>query len=342
MLVFVGGRSPPEPPAPRPSAIRYASPKPVGPEPAPKAKPVSKDFAKFNQTTKGFGLQMLLKMGYKPVRSGGQTSQRFHPHDRGSQRAATRTPTYGCIPQGLGLGPRGQGIAEPIEVKQRPKSMGLAFRDFDEKTEQAKKDEKRKTKEARGEVDDEEPNVAAWRADAQRTGKGRKGRRGRKTVYKTVEEILQENAEKDGAAPPPPDGGMKIVDMTGPEVRVVTTTDKKASQRVAYYSTSQHFPELRHNLRLIVDAAGTTRDAGSWRGRTRADHDGRAINVGSLCHSESEIQAADRAMRQATQRAEQFKEAKQVLVARLTTATKRMPPADARENAAAPILTNLQ
>ena len=192
----------------------------------------------------------------------------LQPRYFGSRRAAARTPA--CAPQGMGLGPRGQGIAEPIEVKQRPKSMGLAFRDFDEKTTQAKKDEQRKAKEARGEAaDDEESPVAAWRVDAQRTGKGRKGRRGRKTVYKTVEEILQENAEKDGAAPPPPGGGMKIVDMTGPEVRVVTTTDKKASQRVAYYSTSQHFPELRHNLRLIVDAAGRTRHAGEWRARPR-------------------------------------------------------------------------
>ena len=53
-------------------------------------------------------------------------------------------------------------------------------------------------------------------------------------------------------------------------------------------------------------------------------------SVGAPRPLESEIQAADRAMRQATQRAEQFKEAKQVLTARLTTATKRMSPADAR------------
>ena len=127
--------------------------------------------------------------------------------------------------------------------------MGLAYREFDEKTNQVKKTEKLRGKSGKDSEDEEveafKEKVAAWRADAPgagREGRG-KGRRRRKTVYKTVDEILEEGAEKDGVAPSKPAGpGMQILDMTGPQTRVVSTTDRRASQRIPQYTTGQHFP----------------------------------------------------------------------------------------------------
>lgn len=52
------------------------------------------EFASFEKNTKGFGMKMLLKMGYK---------------------------------KGEGLGKEGEGIVNPVEVTLRPKKVGLGF-----------------------------------------------------------------------------------------------------------------------------------------------------------------------------------------------------------------------
>lgn len=54
----------------------------------------SDDFASFEKNTKGFGMKMLLKMGYK---------------------------------KGEGLGKEGEGIINPVEATLRPKKVGLGF-----------------------------------------------------------------------------------------------------------------------------------------------------------------------------------------------------------------------
>ena len=56
---------------------------------------VSKDFGKFEQHTKGFGLKMLTKMGFKGA--------------------------------GSGLGKGGEGIAEPVQLSRRKKKLGLGM-----------------------------------------------------------------------------------------------------------------------------------------------------------------------------------------------------------------------
>ena len=77
----------------------------------PQSKPMDKDFAKFEQYTKGIGSKLLKKMGYTP---------------------------------GQGLGADGSGIVEPIDVKLRPQKMGLGHGGFDERTKAVKKEQSKK------------------------------------------------------------------------------------------------------------------------------------------------------------------------------------------------------
>lgn len=58
-----------------------------------------KEMASFERFTKGIGSKLLLKMGFKP---------------------------------GEGLGKDRKGMAKPLEVKMRPKNMGMGFNDFQE------------------------------------------------------------------------------------------------------------------------------------------------------------------------------------------------------------------
>jgi hypothetical protein len=145
--------------------------------------------------------------------------------------------------------------------------MGLAYNAFDEKTTQTKRRERSATAvPSRAPDDKADATPPAWRADAASgqagaggEGSGRKGRRRRKNVYRTVDEIRADAAARDDAAGSSPAAGrtgLRVVDMTGPEARVVEWgADGQLKRRVA--ATGLHFPELRHNVRMIVDAAGT-------------------------------------------------------------------------------------
>jgi tuftelin-interacting protein 11 len=158
--------------------------------------------ADFERYTKGIGSKLLKAMGY----SGG------------------------------GLGKEGKGIAAPIEVKMRPKGMGLSYGDFDSKTKQD--DRKQKMEESEEEESDEseeeseEEKEKGWK-------KGAQVRRKPKTVYEVLEEVEETKPQL-------------IVDMRGPQARVLPSMAEAArgSERA-----SGPLPELRHNIRLLVDLA---------------------------------------------------------------------------------------
>jgi len=185
--------------------------------------PVHREFAKFASHGTGFGLKMLQKMGWQ---------------------------------MGKGLGAEGEGIINPIETKQRPTRMGIAFKGFDERTKQHKEEAAR-----RGEVvSDEEMEETtpakskkrrdAWKKDvlvpsAEKANEPSKPRKP-KVVYKTASEIISESAIAQPVA-------QKIIDMTGPAAREISSLAQIRSQSPTMMEVSTRLPELRHNLRLIAD-----------------------------------------------------------------------------------------
>lgn len=178
--------------------------------PSPAARP-SEDFASFSAHSKGFGLKMLEKMGWK---------------------------------MGQGLGAAGEGIVNPIETKLRPARMGMGFRGFDERTEQAKEEAK-----LRGEsVSEEEEEIKKAAKPVKREAWKSKARKP-KTVFKTATDIIAE-AEMQEA---PVLTQQKVIDMTGPQVREVSLSELRKTDSPTWMETTTRLPELRHNLRLIVD-----------------------------------------------------------------------------------------
>ncbi|CAG8655416.1 10587_t:CDS:10 [Acaulospora morrowiae] len=165
---------------------------------------VDKNFGKFEQHTRGIGLKLMQKMGYKI---------------------------------GEGLGTEGKGIVNPIETKIRPSKMGLAYRGFDEKTDQVKKGEIKQGSTG----NDKDEKVPKEKKNAWKKSSKQKKT---KTEYKTADEIIDETTS---AAPQP----MKIIDMTGPQARELSSANQIKSH--AILDESSRLPELRHNLRLIVD-----------------------------------------------------------------------------------------
>lgn len=183
--------------------------------------PPGPGFAQFNKHSKGFGQKMLEKMGWNV---------------------------------GKGLGAGGEGIVNPVETKLRPARMGLSFRGFDERTEQAKMEDKAR----RGELSEEENEAPkgkkrnAWKSDKEESSKTSRKPRKPKTIYKTAAEILAETGDQHI---PLPGAQQKVLDMTGPSIREISLADIKRTDSPTLMEVTTRLPELRHNLQLIVDLA---------------------------------------------------------------------------------------
>jgi tuftelin-interacting protein 11 len=211
--------------------------------------------AHFNKIGSTLGAQMLAKMGWQT---------------------------------GTGLGATGEGIVIPIESKLRPKKMGIAFKGYREKTEQSKLEAKR-----RGEVvsDDEEEvrpgqkkkgDAKEKRSDAWKKPKKVKTR----VEHKTYEQIVAEAGQEPAAS-----GIGQIIDATGKTVNAAhiflshltqASCQPREVASLADISLSSwtpstdptRIPEVRHNLRLIVDVCkndlnGLAREAKALEERKR-------------------------------------------------------------------------
>lgn len=203
----------------------------VAEEPIVVKKPLSKaeqqHFAKLaTSKNSSMGLKMLEKMGWK---------------------------------SGTGLGAKGEGIVTPLESKLRPKGMGLSYEGFEERTKQAKEEDRRNgkivedeaepgsQKKVSGSQKKVKPEREAWKSKPKSAKKG-------KVIHKTYEEIISDLAETSGNVGV--DSGLgEIIDLTGRKLPSLSTTLSHHSRGPTEEAKDQRLPELMHNLGLICDMA---------------------------------------------------------------------------------------
>ncbi|KAJ3127529.1 hypothetical protein HK098_006207 [Nowakowskiella sp. JEL0407] len=180
-----------------------------------KGSKVDRAFGTWEKTTKGFGSKYLQQFGWDV---------------------------------GQGLGKDGAGMVKPIDVKLRPSKMGLGHGGFDEQTEAVKEEIRKKAPPTAPAVIEEKPTSGGWR----------KSKKKAKSVYKTAAEVMREQEEMLKSNHVPKSSTtekMKIIDMTGRDVKVVEDVSTLKSKQFSILDTSGHFPELRYNLRLLSDIA---------------------------------------------------------------------------------------
>lgn len=193
--------------------------------------------AHFSKLTGTFGARMLQKMGWQA---------------------------------GSGLGPSGEGIVIPVESKLRPQKMGIAFKGFREKTEQSKAEARRRGEKVSDDEEDRKKARAKKKGEKvpKREDAWKKKKVKTKIQHKTYEEIVSE------AGPEPSTTGIgQIIDATGavvcaslpltllieitesyaPQPREVSSLAEVSQASWAPTADPTRIPEIRHNLRLIVD-----------------------------------------------------------------------------------------
>ena len=198
-----------------------------------------KNFATFEKHTKGFGLKMLQKMGYR---------------------------------EGEGLGKDGRGISRPVEAAVRPAGVGLGaiseskknqrieaelhgkeFVDEAEESGSSKRSRRLKQSEAEKLADQKQ-----WRRQPSTAKPKRK--------FQTVAEIL---AKQRGTGGDGDDDGdededevgrpavTKVLDMRGPETRVLSSLDEVGAEGPREGEPVLLGQEFLHNLNLHLDLSRT-------------------------------------------------------------------------------------
>eukprot|EP00698_Gefionella_okellyi_P005790 TRINITY_DN15243_c0_g1_i1.p1 TRINITY_DN15243_c0_g1~~TRINITY_DN15243_c0_g1_i1.p1 ORF type:complete len:834 (-),score=217.77 TRINITY_DN15243_c0_g1_i1:33-2465(-) len=265
------------------------------------------EFGNFEQHTKGIGAKLLAKYGYV---------------------------------HGQGLGKEGAGISAPIAVKVRPQKMGFGYGNFqeakgvvgeqeeaaaaaaEEETKSAFKYSKRKTKPSMdapaGVRSDDEDEAPRWKKSAAANARS-------KRVYKTVEELRAENDTKGVGAT----YADKIVDMTGPQARVVDSVTEALEQQAAaqaseaaLVATSRSLPELQYNVKLLADMASSALI--NTDRRVKQD----ATTVASLKHANSQLSARVNADTAYLQRVEEITDMLEKLQERINSRTASIPLSD--------------
>ncbi|KAM0977540.1 hypothetical protein ACFX15_019749 [Malus domestica] len=160
----------------------------------------------------------------------------FEKHTKGIGMKMLKNMGY----KGGGLGKNEQGILAPIEAKLRPKNMGMGFNDYKET------EVKRPSLQ---ELEAEKPSKPLPAATSTKKKPSWKKNKTNKDHYVSAKELLAQKQEEGTEVLV-----HKVVDMRGPQVRVLTNLENLNAEEKAR-EEDLPMPELQHNVRLILDLA---------------------------------------------------------------------------------------
>ncbi|XP_078701272.1 tuftelin-interacting protein 11-like isoform X2 [Branchiostoma floridae x Branchiostoma belcheri] len=177
-------------------------------------------FGNWEKHTKGIGQKLLAKMGYEP---------------------------------GKGLGKNKQGITMPVEAFKRKGRAAVGAYGFE-----GNKNLHEQFPTTTGEEEEEEEfqgQLAQWKKQPE------KAKQKVKYKYKTVEDVRATGGpgNKKKMAAPATASKIKVIDMTGPETRVLSGYDQIAGTQLQFTDEATprkkafSLPELEHNLTLLVE-----------------------------------------------------------------------------------------
>ena len=201
------------------------------------------DVGSFEKHTKGIGMKLLEKMGYK---------------------------------KGEGLGKGASGISRALETQLRPKNMGMGFNNFKENVNDPTKTAPKGVEEAESDEEMDLGETARARDEAKRAReqsmwKKRHNLRRQKREYKTAEEILAEEDQKANDSSATRGATLDIIDMRGTHAQVVNAKELHKARVLRSGEVEMMLPELQHNLKLIVDLAES--DITKLDGKIRTEKD---------------------------------------------------------------------
>ncbi|KAM1730099.1 hypothetical protein ACFX1S_020548 [Malus domestica] len=173
-------------------------------------------------------------LGAKGAGDGGLGA--FEKHTKGIGMKMLKNMGY----KGGGLGKNEQGILAPIEAKLRPKNMGMGFNDYKET------EVKRPSLQ---ELEAEKPSKPLPAATSTKKKPSWKKNKTNKDHYISAKELLAQKQEEGTEVLV-----HKVVDMRGPQVRVLTNLENLNAEEKAR-EEDVPMPELQHNVRLILDLA---------------------------------------------------------------------------------------
>lgn len=166
----------------------------------------------------------------------------FEKHTKGIGMKMLKNMGY----KGGGLGKNQQGILAPIEAKLRPKNMGMGFNDYEETKikrpglQELEAEKLSKPLPAVNSSTTTKKSISWKKAVANRANKDH---------YVSAKELLAKKQEESTEV-----FVHKVVDMRGPQVRVLTNLENLNAEEKAREEDIP-MPELQHNLRLILDLA---------------------------------------------------------------------------------------